>query len=468
MTPAVDRLRALLGNRVDLSPEARAARRHDYWMLSQLDDLQGRAAPQPSCVVRAASREDVVTVVNVCRETRTPLVPFGLGSGVCGGVLTTAESVVLDLGAMNHVRAIDERNLLASFDAGVRGSDAETVLSERRLTLGHYPQSIGVSTVGGWIATRAAGQFSTGYGNVEDVLFSLEAVLPNGDVVETRPTPRASAGPDLRHFLLGSEGTLGVVTGVTFSVRRAPEKRTGIAFHVRSLEAGLELQREILQSGHCPVVLRQYDATESERMFSKYARGSDGLLLVVSEGPASRVDAEVNGITALAVKHGATTADSHAVEHWLAERNHVPSFEQFLKNGVIVDTIEIASTWDRIARIYHDAIAGLSAVPGMLAASAHSSHGYRSGINLYFTFAAKPADASGMSATYLECWKRVVEATLGGGGGIAHHHGIGRIRREFLGAELGQGGLGALRALKTALDPVGFMNPGALLPVSRV
>src|SRR6185295_13031271 len=166
-------------------------------------------------------------------------------------------------------------NLLAEFDAGVRGSNAEAELDGAGLTLGHYPQSIGISSVGGWVATRAAGQFSTGYGNVEDVIFSLEAVLPSGDVLVTRGTPRASAGPDLRHLLLGSEGTLGVVTGVTLSIRRAPERQVGAAFHFPTLEAGIDVQREIVQRGWSPVVLRQYDSIESQRMFGSYARGED-------------------------------------------------------------------------------------------------------------------------------------------------------------------------------------------------
>lgn len=458
------RLRAALGDDKVVTGDARADRRHDYWVLSQLDDLQGRAAPMPACVVRPASVSDVVTVVNACRETGTPLVPFGLGSGVCGGVLVSADAVVLDLGAMSRVRGIDPVNLLASFEAGVRGTDAEAALQATGLTLGHYPQSIGVSSVGGWVATRAAGQFSTGYGNVEDVLFSLEAVLPSGEVVETRGTPRASAGPDLRHLFLGSEGTLGVVTGVTFSVRRTPEKRRCAAFHLPTMDAGFDVQRELLQRGHQPVVLRQYDSTEAQRMFSKYARGGDSLLLVVFEGPASRVDAESAAADAVALELGAARADEHATEHWLAERNHVPTFRQFLENGVILDTIEIAAPWDRIGGIYRAAVASLREVSGILTASAHSSHGYRSGLNLYFTFAAQPAEREAMRATYLEAWSRVMKATLAGGGGIAHHHGIGRVRREFLPEELGGGGLAALRAVKAALDPTGFMNPGALLP----
>jgi alkyldihydroxyacetonephosphate synthase len=211
-------------------------------------------------------------------------------------------------------------------------------------------------------------------------------------------------------------------------------------------------------------VLRQYDVVETERMFSPYASGSQGLLVAVFEGPAPRVDAEVMAVTALLTERGAKIAPAAAATHWLEQRNHVPSFDQFLANGVVVDTIEIAATWDRITPIYDAAIASLGKVPGILAASAHSSHVYRSGINLYFTFVARPERAEDMAATYLQCWERVLTATNEGGGGIAHHHGIGRVRKDWLGREVGDAGLAALRSLKAALDPDGFMNPGALLP----
>jgi alkyldihydroxyacetonephosphate synthase len=463
-----DELRRVLGAKKVLTDDAsRAGRRRDSWVPSQLADADRSGEPLPCCVVRPSELSDVVDVVNICRAARAPLVPYGLGSGVCGGVLASAESVVLDMGAMSRVREIDEHNLLASFDAGVRGSDAEVAVQARGLMLGHYPQSIGISSVGGWVATRAAGQFSTAYGSIEDIILSLEAVLPNGDVVETRRTPRASSGPDLRHLLLGSEGTLGVVTGVTLSLRRAPEKRTCAAFFTHSMEDGFALQREILQRGFQPPVLRQYDAIESERMFSAYARSGECLLVVVHEGPRGRVDAEAAAVSAVASQMGAAPAAAEAAEHWLSERNHVPTFGQFFENGIVLDTIEIAALWDRIGPIYRAAIAALGSVPGILTASAHSSHGYRSGLNLYFTFAARPAERSDMKATYLECWRSVMRAAVDGGGGISHHHGIGRIRREWLRSELGDGGVALLRTVKHAIDPDGFMNPGVLIPEER-
>jgi alkyldihydroxyacetonephosphate synthase len=278
---------ALGAEKVFTDSHTLSERRHDYWVLSQLEDMQGRGAPEPLCVVQPAETKDVVAIVNACRESATPLVPFGLGSGVCGGVKVDAATVLLDMSAMNRIINIDVDNLIATFEAGYRGADAEEALGKRGLMLGHYPQSIDLSTVGGWVATRAAGQFSSAYGNIEDVLMGLEVVLPNGEILETRLTPRASAGPDLRQIFLGSEGTMGVITAVTFSVHWKPEKQDYSIYHVPSMDAGFDLQRCIMQSGWAPPVMRQYDTSEAWRQFPDQAYGDNPFLL--KRRPAPRL-----------------------------------------------------------------------------------------------------------------------------------------------------------------------------------
>lgn len=438
-------------------------RRRDYWVLSQLDEMQGRSIPNPACVVRPAETADVVAVINLCRESSSPLVPFGLGSGVCGGVRVDPQTVLLDMSSMTRIRHLDIHNLLVTFDAGVRGADAEAAVEKQGLTIGHHPQSIDLSTVGGWVATRSAGQFSTGYGNIENIVLGLEAVLPSGEIIETRMTPRASAGPDLKQIFMGSEGTLGVITAVTLALRWKPEKRIMSAYYAPTMEEGFSLQRYIIQSGWTPPVMRQYDAFECARLFPEHARGNDALLLFIHEGPAACVDAEVAACAVLASELGCTAASAAAVEHWYRERNHVTSFEDLIKMGVIADTIEIAATWDRIGPIYHNVISSLKKVESLRVASAHSSHCYRSGINLYVTFAAIPKNPDTMADIYWECWRRTMEETVAGGGGIAHHHGIGRVRRDCLPSEIGGAGMTMLKLIKKALDPKNFMNPGVLI-----
>jgi len=438
-------------------------RRRDYWLLSQLDDMQGRRLPNPACVVRPTETTDVVTIVNLCRENASPLVPFGLGSGVCGGVRVDPQTVLLDMSTMTRTRLLDIDNLLVTFDAGVRGTDAEAAVEKRGLTIGHHPQSIDLSTVGGWVATRSAGQFSTGYGNIEDMVLGLEAVLPSGEIIETRMTPRASAGPDLKQILMGSEGTLGVITAVTLKLRWKSEKQAMSAYYAPTMEEGLELQRYIIQSGWTPPVMRQYDESEVKWHFLDYQQGSDVLVLLVHEGPTAMVDAEVEACSVIASNHGCTAAPAAAVEHWYSERNHVSSFDELIRKGIVADTIEVAATWDRIGPIYRNVVHSLLEVKDIVMASAHSSHCYRSGINLYFTFAAVPKDPDTMADIYRECWHRTMKETVAGGGGISHHHGIGRIRHDWMPSELGGAGMNMLKSIKRALDPTGFMNPGVLI-----
>ena len=458
----VSALREALGPDVVLSdPQILSSRRHDYWMVSHLRDHQDRPAPAPACVIRPRTVADVQTAVRIATRHGAPVVPFGQGSGVVGGVIAAPDTLLLDMGSLKAVRSIDPINLLASFDAGKNGLEAEEAVAALGLTTGHWPQSIALSTVGGWIATRASGQFSTAYGNIEDIVYAIEAVLPDGTLVTLGRGPRASAGPDLRHVMLGSEGTLGIITGVTLSLRRKAEKQACTAFSAQTMRAGFDFQREIVQTGWRPPVMRQYDERESGRL---HADARDCTVIMVHEGPAGLVDAEVAAVTALAARMGLTALPEAIVQHWLGHRNHVAGWDAILGRGMVADTVEVSAPWDLIAGIYDEATQAVAAIPGCIAASAHSSHVYRSGLNLYFTFAVKPAETADMEANYFEAWQRIMLATSKGGGSVAHHHGIGRVRRDWMTAELGTGGAELLRTLKAALDPAGIMNPGILIP----
>jgi alkyldihydroxyacetonephosphate synthase len=263
---------------------------------------------------------------------------------------------------------------------------------------------------------------------------------------------------------MGSEGTLGVVTEVTFSLRPLPESRRGLAFHFDGLASGLEAIRKLMRAGHRPPVVRLYDARESGRHFAGLCPEGRAFLILLHEGPAATVEAEATAVATLCSAEGGTESDPAAADQWLEGRNDVPGFRGFLEKGIILDTIEVAATWERVMPLYEGVTASLREVPNLLVASAHSSHSYRSGTNLYFTFAARPDDPAQMADTYTECWRRTMQATLAAGGGIAHHHGIGRVRRDALPDELGAGGIALLRAVKRALDPDGLFNPGVLLP----
>lgn len=458
-------LAAAIGiDQVSSDAAALDTRRFDQWAVKHLRDWRGEAIAAPRCIVRPRTVEDVRQIVLIAGQHRVPLIPFGLGSGVCGGIEATPDAVILDMGGMNAVRGIDDRDLLASFDPGVNGLDAEAAVAAHCLTIGHWPQSIGISSVGGWVSTRASGQFSTAYGNIEDIVHSIEAVMPDGRVVTLGKAVRAAAGPDLRHLLMGAEGTMGVITGVTLSLRAKPENRDYSVFYAADMDAGFEAQRRIIRADWRPPVMRLYDQREVRRLFRDHERDRQAMLLMVHEGPRARVEAELAAIAAIAREAGLSAGDPEAARGWIERRNHVPSWRDMFERGFIADTIEISGKWSEIGAIYDGAIAALNAVPGVINASAHSSHVYRSGINLYFSFAARTEATSGMEATYFACWRAVMEATAQHGGGVAHHHGAGRLRKPYLEHDLGAGGVALLRQLKASLDPHGIMNPGNLIP----
>jgi alkyldihydroxyacetonephosphate synthase len=448
-----------------LRSDAETLARHaaDSWVLAELDAMDAARTTRPLAVLEPASTAEVAQALAQCRSLRVPVVVYGGGSGVCGAIQPDADTVVLSTRKLAGLRRVDASDLVAVYGAGTLGGDAERLLAPHGMTLGHWPQSIELSTVGGWVATRASGQYSTAYGSIEDLLLALEVVLPDGRVLRTRETPRAAAGPDLRQLFLGSEGTLGVVTEVAFSAHARPAATRGQAFHFGAFRAGLEPIRRALRAGHAPPVARLYDARESRRSFRDFVPRDRALLLLLHEGSAGHVEAELDAVATLCREGGGVPADAAAVDQWLAHRNRVPSFRSFLEQGVVVDTIEVAATWSRVGALYDGVVAALSQVPGVLAATAHSSHSYRSGTCLYFSFAAKPDDPTRLRDTYAECWRVAMQACIAAGAGIAHHHGIGRVRRPWLADEIGETGVELLRAVKAALDPDGLLNPGNLV-----
>ena len=439
-------------------------RRFDRWCVKHYRDWRGQTVTAPACVVSPTTTAEVQALIRYANQHAIAVIPYGLGSGVCGGIEPKGDDILLDMSRMNQVCDINPTDLLATFEAGKNGLEAEEAVAAHGLTIGHWPQSVAISTVGGWVSTRASGQFSTAYGNIEDIIYAMEVVLPNGEIVTLGKAPRAAAGPDLRHLIMGAEGIMGVVTKVTLSLRRQPEAREFSAFYCQSMAQGFEAQRQIVQADWRPPVMRQYDASEVTRLFPNYESDDSGLLLMVHEGPAGRVTAELDAVRAIADTVGLVEADSSVTEGWLDHRNHVPEWVDLLNMGVIADTIEVSSTWQQIDAVYNNTVAALQTVPSIALASAHSSHVYRSGINLYFTFACAPADAAEMEALYFEAWHKALTATAAAGGGIAHHHGSGRLRRQYLHHDLGEPGIELLKTLKHAIDPKGIMNPGNLLP----
>lgn len=457
-------LQTMLGDGLIVDENARAERARDTWSRSQIPVSAGAPEVLPRAVCAPSSTEQLAEVVTICRRHRAPMIPRGGGSGVVGGVLASADSVVISAERLSGLRHLAEDDLLATFGAGTNGLEAEELMAERGLTIGHWPQSIELSTVGGWLATRASGQYSTAYGNAEDLVYSLEAVLADGSVYRSRDTPRAAAGPDLRQLLIGSEGTLGFISEVTFSLREQPEPGIRQAFHFPDMASGLDAIRSVMRAGWRPPVVRLYDGRESWRHFRDRLPKGSCMLIFLHEGPPGLAPVQAAAVADLCADQGGVEAPPDVVDGWFEHRNTVPTWDELLADGIVADTIEVGAPWSKLPALYDAVVQALSAVPGVVAASGHSSHAYRSGANLYFTLAAMPADPAERVATYDACWVAAMQAAAELGAGLAHHHGIGRVRRDWMHEELGSAGVAMLQRVKDALDPDGLLNPGVLVP----
>jgi alkyldihydroxyacetonephosphate synthase len=310
--------------------------------------------------------------------------------------------------------------------------------------------------VGGWLACRSAGQYSTRYGKIEDMVVDVEVVLADGRVVHTGPGgPRAAVGPDLNQVFVGSEGTLGVITEATLRVHPAPLTDRRAAFGFGSFVEGLDACRRILRRGATPAVLRLYDEAESQRNFELEGTCA---LIALDEGEPGLVDAAMDVV--IEECGSATRQDDGLVERWLGHRNDVSALEALIRREIVVDTIEIAGTWAALGPIYDDVRAAVSAVEHTLVVSAHQSHAYSDGACLYFTFAGRPP-AEERDAFYIAAWDAATRTVLGHGGALSHHHGVGLNRARFVREALGPA-FDVLVAMKGALDPNGILNPGKL------
>ncbi|MBK5223525.1 MAG: FAD-binding oxidoreductase [Acidimicrobiia bacterium] len=435
----------------------RAEASRDWWPLAMTWALDNQVPALAALVARPADPAEVAAVLAICNEARVPVTAIAGRSGVCGASSPVHGGVALDLTGLHGVRSVDDESLVLDVLPGTFGDTLEAQLrATHGLTLGHWPQSVALSTVGGWLACRSAGQLSNRYGKIEDLVVGLDVVLADGRTIHTGGSPRSAVGPDLTQVFVGSEGTLGIITGARLRLRPAPEVEEHAAFAFRSWHDGMAACRRILRRGADPAVLRLYDDVESDR---SYQTGEGRhVLLVMDEGDPLTVDANMRIVADEC--SAADILDDGLVARWMGHRNDVATLESLVRNGFVVDTLEVSAPWSCLDSIYRATVAGLSAIDGVRAASAHQSHAYTDGACLYFSFAGRPPAGDG-DRFYRQCWDVGTRAVLANGGSLSHHHGIGLNRSRFVGESLGSA-FDALVALKRALDPVGILNPGKL------
>jgi alkyldihydroxyacetonephosphate synthase len=448
----------------------------------------GDGSGAPDAVVMAASAEQVAAVLRACSDAGVAVIPFGGGSSVVGGVeaLRGAHSgaISLDLSRMSALRSVDATSLTATLEAGVFGPDLERALGAQGLTLGHYPQSFEHSTLGGWVATRSAGQASTGYGRIDELVEAVECQTPSG-ALATKDVPATAAGPSLRELVVGSEGVLGVITAATVRVRPLPPERHYEGWSFRSFTEGAEAFRAMEQADASPDVARLSDEEETrlsmalsstgglaERAGRRYLglRGHDGGCIAFTgfEGEPGEVARRRGRAARMLRAGGAIALGRKPGRSWLRNRFAAPYLrDDMLDRGVMVETLETATTWASLAGLYAAVSAALreslSARGTPPLVMCHISHLYRSGASLYFTFIARQE-----AGAELDQWSAAkvaaCDAIVATGGTITHHHAVGRDHVRWMEPEVGGLGLEVLRAAKERLDPAGIMNPGKLLP----
>lgn len=432
----------------------------------------GDASDAPDAVVYPGSHDEVVAVLQVCSEHRVAVVPFAGGTSVVGGLAAVREGfdgvIALDVGRLDQLLHVDPVSQTATLQAGLRGPRVEELLHAEGFTLGHFPQSYEGASVGGYAAARSAGQSSAGYGRFDEMVVGLVLATPKG-TVELGTAPRSAAGPDLRQLVLGSEGTLGVITSVTVRVHPAPEARVFEGWRFESFDAGAAALRGLVQAGVLPTVLRLSDEAETAVNLADPGRsmGSSpgGCLAVVGyEGTPEDVERRRAAATAMLQAAGGVALGTEAGEAWRSGRFRGPYLrDPMLAAGGLVETLETATFWSNVATlraaVSQALTEALHETPPVILC--HISHVYETGASLYFTVVcAQSEDPLAQWATAKQAANAAIRAA---GATITHHHGIGTDHREAYHAEIGPLAVEALRAVKRTLDPQGVLNPGVLL-----
>lgn len=455
--------------------EHRLRRAHGKSYPDLLDWRADKVVPAPDAVIAPGTEQEILKILQYCSDEDIAVVTFGGGSSVVGGVNPERAGlqcvISLDMNRFTALEDIDPVSMEATLGAGLTGPYAEILLGAHRLQLGHYPQSFPYATIGGYAASRSAGQSSSGYGRFDSMVRSLTVVTPQGIMEVGRAAPASAAGPDLRQVFLGSEGTLGVITKVRVRVHPIPEKKLYEAFSFRDFAQGVTALRAVAQQGTGPTVIRLSDDIESsinlsatDKIGETDAKDSGCTCITMFEGTPEHAKSRHEETRDVLLAHGARSLGEDPARLWEQGRFEAPTMrDALLDNHLICETLETAADWDKLLNLRRAVVEALGTnlptSPSII--MCHISHIYPEGASLYFTI------VSGQSRNPREQWSQAKEATchaiVANGGTISHHHGVGTDHRPFMEAEVGELGMKVLRAIKYALDPAGIMNPGKLM-----
>lgn len=455
-------------------------------------DVRGDALTEvPDAVVLPATPEEVQQLVEACRDQRIAVVPFGGGTSVVGGLRALRGDldavIALDLQRLDQLVAIDPVDQTATLQAGLLTPQADALLRPHGFFVGHYPQSYERGSIGGYAATRSSGQASSGYGRFDQMVIGVRVATPSGELRLGGGPPNA-AGPDLRQLVLGSEGTLGVITEVTIRVQPLPQAQRYEGWALPSFAAGSAALRDLARSGERPTVMRMSDEVETAMRLATVTEDAEGIhdpahpaaedsagrcLVVVGwDGPdAASVDGRAERAGEILRRHGGIAQGTEPGEAWKRGRFHAPYLrDALLDMGMLVETLETVTTWSRLdalrARLVPAIQEALTAQHGApVIIMSHVSHVYAEGASLYLTVVTKGGEDPAATVAIWDHGKRAAgDAIAAERASITHHHAVGTDHAPWMTAEVGDLGVAIVQAVKDRLDPTGVMNPGKLLP----
>jgi len=472
--------------RDDAETRVRHAAGRSYVDLLRL--RSGTLDSAPDAVAYPGNAAEVLAVLRACTEHECAVVPFGGGTSVVGGVAPLRDGmrcvIAVDVERLDSASGVDAIGMTATLQAGMRGPHIEAVLNARGMTLGHFPQSFEYATAGGFAATRSAGQASSQYGRFDEMAAGLAMQSPSGELI-TDALPPAATGPSLLQALLGSEGTLGVITEVTVRVHPLPHVEHYAAWSLPDLAHGLDVMRQLAQDGGKPHVARLSDADETRAAFAMSSgratpvarrylrvRGQPAPCLMVLgwEGDGDVVGQRVRVASRVLRRAGAVGLGAAPARAWRRDRFQAPYLrDALLDRGVLVETLETVTRWsavDAVRRAVRGALISSLSERAQPLIGCHVSHIYRDGASLYFTVLAEQRRGDAVEQ-WVAAKRAATDALLAQGAALSHHHGVGVDHSRWMPSAVGERGMALLQALKRELDPTGVMNPGKLLVASE-
>jgi alkyldihydroxyacetonephosphate synthase len=437
----------------------------DWSWMPQMWLDRGQRLATPDYIVHPGSADEISEIMEVANKYRIPVVPWGGGSGTQGGALPLYGGILLDTKRMDKIIEIDEVSLTVTAQAGINGEQLEWALHEKGLFLPHYAAASRCATLGGYLAPRGTGTISTKYGKAEDLVLSMQIVLPTGEIIRTPPVPQHAAGPDWPRLFLGAEGTFGVITEATMQLDYLPEARLLRGMLFDDLSRALEAGRRIMTRRLHPFVIRLYDpASTASRIRKILGYSYDGAYMVLGfDGDPDIAALEEQKALAICAELDGQDLGREPGESWWQHRYDFYYPPINLKLPWMYGTTETITTYDKIERLYW---AEKRAVEEGFADwnvkfIAHFSHWFHWGVMLYSRFIIEepPEDAQEALRLHNRIWNTAMEAVLANGGMINEHHGVGLKLSRYMRRQYGDAWPFILR-LKKTIDPNGIMNPG--------